>query len=153
MIQMARLNSGIMKEKGKADSNLESPMSGTLILCIPQILSWQGPEAERPGSSMRREMQYQSLAGEVVWEPWSFKNGLVVNSGTDGMIRYWNIAGKKLDSIKAADSYISGLAWSSRGYLASCGGDQTVKVWEVEKRPGDGMPHFRSDGRGVGGES
>ena len=71
-----------------------------------------------------------------------YNNGLVVNSGSDGMIRYWNIAGQKLDSFQAHDSYISGLAYSSRGYLASCGGDKSVRLWKWKENLENDCPYF-----------
>ena len=55
-------------------------------------------------------------------------------AASNGWIRFWDVAEKKVKrKLQAHKDSIYGIAWSSTGqYLATCGGDRQVKVWDLK---------------------
>jgi FOG: WD40 repeat len=62
---------------------------------------------------------------------------IIVFTGEDKRIRIWDLAaGNMLMELKGHSQTVVGLSWSPNGEtLASCGLDNTVKVWNVKSLP------------------
>jgi eukaryotic-like serine/threonine-protein kinase len=74
---------------------------------------------------------------------------LVAASGANGELVVWDVTNRRKRVYRGHPGRVSALSFGPNGRLAACGGDQTVRLWDVNKE--QGVHTLAWVGEGVGG--